>query len=1054
MQQGDSVYYKNVYYDRWKNKVFVQEVVNGVENHFSEDFDRIVYVPDPQGTHKDIYGNLVKPMKVEYDQLNNLRKMYGSKLCESDISEEVQYITKRYGGMGEMKPDMDSFNVASMDIEVESPDEFPKPELAKYPINLISCHSSKTGKMTTFGIRPYTGTRTDFDYHYYADEKEMLVAFIKYFRKQKFNIITGWSVKKFDIQYIINRCTNLEIDYQKLSPYNTITSRLGKIVQGRQNYHVTIAGISILDYLELYDNFTFDTKESYTLNFIGSIEVGEGKLDLEGQVNNEWRTNWNNFVEYNVQDVLLVNKIDAKKKFLNLSILMAHESLITFDKVLSSVAVIEGLISRDNRDNNVVMPDRSHTHYDRWKHQKLYESGRGYPNGIENDPVNDDDEEEVLENGMFKDFYIKGGHVEAYPGWYKSVLSFDVESEYPHMIMAYNISPETKVFNPSKEIIKRDNLIKSAINGIYFKREQGILPRITHKIFMERRHFKKLKETAQTNGDKPMVAYYDSMQHIRKIQVNSIYGVMGSKYFHFYDVDCARAVTRGGRQMIRYLAKGFDDYFKNHFHLEFNKLFPERQLTNPPKLSDKVVCLIDTDSVVGDTLVTSNYGKMRIDKMYETVVEYNYSIDGESHEKCNGEDSYILSLGRWIYPTRPFTVETVHPKTGKIVKGVVSYFKKHKVRKNMWKITAIDLSYGIHRPRSVIMTEDHGIITRFEYYYETKKPSEIVPGDTIYCNGKWHTEYTVECLGEMEEWVYDIEVLDYHTFIGNGFLLHNSNYLTVDEIVKKYFPDKTFAEIAIEIEERIMNPLIAKLLKVYWDYQSLENIINFKREGIILDMIILAKKKYIKHIIQNEKEVYNPPKTKYTGVEVVRSDVPRFTRDQLDSFYKNLFNYNRDEKKELRQRCLEKIWETKKVFKDLNIEKISFNSSVKEYTKYAQPVEHYISEGLSYPPHCPVHTRASINYNFLIKKLSLPYQPVGNGSKVKYGYVKSKNKKLINQDVVAYIGNYPEEFKKIFELDWKKQFENSYLSPIQKLFDVLDLGSANENEKLGNFFEE
>jgi len=870
----DKVFFKNVYYDRKTNKVYVQEVINGEENTFVDSFVRTVYVPDKNGTHEDIYGNKVKPMTVDYDQVQTLRNMYSSRLCGSDIPEEVQYIANRYYKYGEMVPDFDSFNVCTMDIEVESEKEFPKPEDALYPINLISYHSSKTGRVTTFGNRPYTGS-VDIDYHYYQDEAEMLKAFVKAFRKNKFNIITGWLVRDFDIHYIINRCERLNVDCSKLSPYNIVNGRLGKEVMGKRKYYATIAGISILDYLELYDNFTFETRESYTLNYIGMFEVQEGKLDLDGQVNNEWKNNWNNFVDYNIQDVMLVTKIDNKKKFLKLAILMGHESLISFEKVLSSVAVIEGLIGRDNREHNVVMPDRNLVHHDNWKQLKLYDSGLGKPNGRENDPDNED-EEDVIENGVFKDFYIKGGHVEAYPGWYKDVLSFDVESEYPHMIMAYNISPETKVFNPSLDRIKSENLIRSAISGVYFRRQEGILPRITRKVFSDRKHFKNLMNQYRDRGDLIMAAYYDSMQHIRKIQVNSIYGVMGSRFFHFYDVDCARAVTRGGRQMIRYLANGFDTYFYKHFHKEWNKIFPEAHLVNPPVLTNKIVCLIDTDS----------------------------------------------------------------------------------------------------------------------------------------------------------------------------------NYLTFEELVEKYFPGKSFKEVAEIVEDRIMNPLIARLLGHYWNSQSLENIVNFKREGVILDMVILAKKKYIKHIWKHEKETFDTPKVKYTGVEVVRSDVPRFTRDELDSFYKNLFKLDRNDPKGLRQGCLAKVRETKKVFKNLNIEKISFNSSVKEYTKYAQPVEFYVSNGLSYPKHCPVHTRASINYNFVIKKLNLPYQPVGNGSKVKYGYVKSKNKKLIDQDVIAYMGNFPEEFKKIFDVDWKKQFNNSYLSPVQKLFDVLHLGDANENENVGKFFED
>lgn len=1047
MVNDENVSFKNIYYDRFKNKVYVREMRNGEEHRYEQEFIRTVYVPDPKGDVKDIFGNMVRRMDVTYEQLKSLRTMFGTKLCESDISEEIKFISSCYYPYGEMKPQYSDFNVCSLDIEVQSPDEFPKPEETKHPINLISFWSSKTGKITTFGNQPYTGDNKDIDYHYHADERELLKDFIKCFRKNKFDIITGWNVINFDIQYIINRCTLLEVDYTKLSPYNTVTGRLGRENMGRRNYYATIAGVSCIDYLDLYKNFTFETRESYTLNFIANFEIGEGKLELEGQVNNEWRDNWNNFVDYNILDVMLVKKIDDKKKFMALAILMAHECLIPIDKVVSAVAVTEGMIIRELKVLNMVMPDRPHKHYDRWKEQALYNSGKGKPNGIENDPDNDDDEEEILENGIFKDFYIKGGHVEAYPNWYKSVLSFDVESEYPHMIMAYNISPETKVFNPSKDVIKRDGLIKSAVNGIYFKKEQGILPRITKKVFDERKLFKDLRDA--NASDKVLYEYYDSRQHIRKIQVNSIYGVMGSKFFHFYDVDCARATTRGGRQMIRFLAKGFDNYFRNHFHLEFNKLFPERFIDNPQPLNDKVVCLIDTDSVLGTSIINTNRGSMPISMLFD------------AHEYLAVETSpnnFIIEFGD-LYGKSPMTVDStgLHYRSN-VKRFEVLYVKKHLVKKRMYKVstlrTAPDTKTGVEHGHSVTVTEDHGVIVKRNLTLKSVKPTEILPTDLIRDPTIWTSKFEVEDLGIKEEWVYDLGVQRSQMFFANGILVHNSNYLTVDEIVKKYFPDKTFEEIAIEIEERIMTPLIDRLLKTYWGVQNLDNIINFKREGVIKDMIILAKKKYIKHIIQNEKKVYKTPQTKYTGVEVVRSDVPRFSRDLLDEFYKNIFTLDKNDKKSLRECCLKMVWDAKRRFKDLDIEKISFNSAVKEYYKYAKDAQYYIDNGLVYAPKTPVHVRASMNYNYLIKKLNLPYQPVGNGTKVKYGYVKSKNKKLIHQDVIAYIGNFPKEFKEIFTLDWKKQFENSYLSPVQKCFNVLGIGNADENENTGKFFEE
>ena len=201
----------------------------------------------------------------------------------------------------------------------------------------------------------------------------------------------------------------------------------------------------------------------------------------------------------------------------------------------------------------------------------------------------------------------------------------------------------------------------------------------------------------------------------------------------------------------------------------------------------------------------------------------------------------------------------------------------------------------------VEVTKDHSVIVRKPWgEVVVCKPTEVTEGDQLRFDGRWFSGACVEDRGVRQEWVYDIGVEDYHTFFANGILVHNSNYLTVHEILQKYFPDKTFDEIALELEERIMNPLIDKLLSTYWNYQSIENIINFKREGVIKDMIILAKKKYIKHIIQNEKKVYKIPEVKYTGVEVVRSDVPRFTRDKLDLFFRNIFTSSRDDKKALR----------------------------------------------------------------------------------------------------------------------------------------------------------
>ena len=280
--------------------------------------------------------------------------------------------------------------------------EFPKPEVAKYPINLISIHYSKENQIYTWGLRPYTGDDPSVkNYTYCADEPTLIRSFITHFRKKHVDILTGWNIMGFDVPYIINRCKRLKIE-ESLSPLNVYKERK------YGGYHIDgggyiIAGISILDGLELYKNFVYVKRERYSLQFIGKIEVGEGKKDLEGTVNTAWKQ-WNEFVEYNVQDVNLCRKIEDKKKHIKLTIDFCYQALIPFDRIFSSITLVTGYILRRLHEKNIVFPDRVNT-----------EKNAKFP----------------------------GAYVMAKPGYYNWVVSFDVASMYPHEILTYNISPET-----------------------------------------------------------------------------------------------------------------------------------------------------------------------------------------------------------------------------------------------------------------------------------------------------------------------------------------------------------------------------------------------------------------------------------------------------------------------------------------------------------------------------------------------------------------------------------------------------------------------------------
>jgi len=428
--------FTRIHYDAYHNKIYCIEN-DGTERRkieFSPKFE--YYVPDPTGQSeiKDIYGNPVK--LTEAEKRKDMQLVAQSiKTCETDIPMDIKFLHKKYENEN-LKVDMKNFQVATIDIEVESP-EFPEPEDAKYPINLISVHYSKENKLYTFGNREYTGDDpTVQNFHYCADEKTMLERFIKHFRIKKVDIVTGWFLRTFDVPYIINRCKNLKIELS-LSPLNVYHKKHW------QGYHIDegdnfeIPGISILDGVDIFKNFERDKQVSYSLQNIGMLVVGEGKKDYEGTINDAWEKDWNGFVEYNVQDVLLVKKIEEKKKYIELTITLCYATLIPFQRIFSSISIVEGYILKYLHNNNMVMSD----------HEK---------------------------NKLIKK--LPGAFVQASVKYHAYCMSWDAESLYPTIISMYGISPETLKLDGLYEL-KINNEIK-IVNGndiIQIKRNDLIL---------------------------------------------------------------------------------------------------------------------------------------------------------------------------------------------------------------------------------------------------------------------------------------------------------------------------------------------------------------------------------------------------------------------------------------------------------------------------------------------------------------------------------------------------------------------------------------------------
>jgi len=857
---------------------------------------------------------------------------------ESDIAPELVYLQERYGDK-ELEVNMDDFRVCILDIEIAGgngnhlPNEivsfkrtedgereslplielekidgfrnflvieeqnyvkfrdsnyaksdFPDPIKVEYPVNLITAYDSKTKKTVTFGIGDYTGS-ADFEYHSYRTERSMLVGFFNWFKSQNFDIITGWNVEMFDLKYLINR----SIMYGNNGDKEVYDACRGLSASGRVNKeritsptsHVKIQDTIVIDYLELYKKFTYVNETSYKLQAIGMKVCGEGKVEYEGSINTFYKKDWNRFVEYNVQDVLLVKKIDEKKRFLDLAVTFAYQALVPIDKIFSSVATIEGYILRYLHQHKMVMSNRTEKKRDWWVEEdwfitkELKDPSNPKSEMIEvAQNVRDEDTEKYLTAWRNQDkeqmsklrelmkYHVKGGHVEANPGMYTSSLCFDVASLYPHMIIQYNISPETKVTRLTKEVGDRAGYIESEINGVWFKREKGILPTIVKRIFDERSSFKKKMFKEKHGTD--LYNYYNSMQQVRKILINSMYGVMINEFFHFYDPDLARCITRGGRRLIRFLSDKAETACKMlAAHPEV--CFPGAK---PFEMKNIVLSLIDTDS-------------------------------------CH---LHFQELKANLAPDMP----------------------------------------------------ERDFLQKMEVYME--KAFEVV-------------------------------------------------------------------------------------LKKKADLKGLDQVIKFKREGVITHELVMAKKKYISILVQNEDEIYDPPRMKTTGVEITRSDTPKWVKEKMIETVDYIIAGCTE--KELMER-VDQIWLE---FQKQSLEDICSNGSVSKYHAYtiannnekAKPKQVAdnpfaafsdvkIVQLLDFKPGTPMRNKAAIAYNTFIKNKNLPYEKITDGSKIHY--IPVHNVIDFRNDVIAWVETCPQEIRKLIKVDYERQF-NTFTGMINRICEVL-----------------
>ena len=453
---------------------------------------------------------------------------------------QYQYITETYPKT--ISWDKDLIKLFSIDIETATENGFPNIQEANEEILLITIKDNHHKQIVTFGSRPYMTDRKDVKYIQCTDESNLLKMFVVFWSNNYPDVVTGWNINGFDIPYLVNRIRLVLGDeyVKRMSPWGIVNDKKAYIGGGTTINSYSFVGISVLDYLDLYKKFTYTNQESYKLDYIASVELKQRKLENPEDNFKDFYTNhWKTFVDYNIHDTELVDMLEDKMRLIELVYTLAYSSKINYEDVFSPVRMWDCIIFNYLYERKIAIPLKE-------------ENGKS----------------EVFEGAYVKD-PITGPH--------KYVASFDLNSLYPHLIMQYNMSPET--LTDTRIDTNVDKLLASTPMNVpvglstsgngwcYTKEKRGFLPALMEEMYNNRSKFKKqmlkVEQEYEHNKDPQLVKDISRLKNLQmamKIALNSAYGAIGNKYFRYYDLRIAEGITISGQLSIRWMANRLNDF--------------------------------------------------------------------------------------------------------------------------------------------------------------------------------------------------------------------------------------------------------------------------------------------------------------------------------------------------------------------------------------------------------------------------------------------------------------------------------------------------------------
>ena len=528
-----------------------QFLVRGVENgkryeHRDNEFSPTLFANSRIPTkYKTLNGDYVKPINPgSVKECRNYYKEYenvdGFDIYGND-RYIYQYISDKYP-QDEIKFDISQIKLVTLDIEVASEQGFPDVESCSEEILAITIQDYTTKAIITWGSKPFIVKQENVTYYHRDTEEKLLGSFLQYWMNDVPDVVTGWNIQLYDIPYIAKRITQIftEKDMKRLSPWGLVSE--GEVyISHRKHTTFDIAGVTQLDYMDLYKKFTYKAQESYRLDYIASVELGQKKLDhSEFDTFKQFYTKgWQKFIEYNIVDVELVDRLEDKMKLIELALTMAYDAKVNYEDVFYQVRMWDTIIYNYLKKKNIVIPSKEKTEKD----------------------------------DKYAGAYVK----EPIPGKYDWVVNFDLNSLYPHLIMQYNISPETLVEKKHPDV-SVDKILNQEIditgdyavcaNGAQYRKDiRGFLPELMDKMYGDRVIFKnKMIEAKKQYEKTPTVeltkeiARCNNIQMAKKISLNSAYGAIGNQYFRYYKLANAEAITLSGQVSIRWIENKMNEY--------------------------------------------------------------------------------------------------------------------------------------------------------------------------------------------------------------------------------------------------------------------------------------------------------------------------------------------------------------------------------------------------------------------------------------------------------------------------------------------------------------